>query len=172
MTTAVFPGSFDPPTNGHLSIIKRASKLFDTVDVAIAVNANKQYLFTEEERYRMMEEIIKPYENVTLHLCSELVAQYAKKTGANVLLRGIRNTNDFAYEFDLSLMNHMLNPDIETLFIPTEQRYVIVKSSISTSMTKTNPAIGALKIPATAPAAPPPRPLLTLPRSPTVPRPS
>ena len=77
----------------------------------------------------MMEEIIKPYKNVTLHLCSELVAQYAKKTGANVLLRGIRNTNDFAYEFDLSLMNHMLNPDIETLFIPTEQRYVIVKSS-------------------------------------------
>ncbi|MGI5117607.1 pantetheine-phosphate adenylyltransferase [Treponema sp. SP13] len=129
MTTAVFPGSFDPPTNGHLSIIKRASKLFDTVDVVIAVNANKQYLFTKEERYRMMEEIIKPYENVTLHLCSELVAQYAKKTGANVLLRGIRNTNDFAYEFDLSLMNHMLNPDIETLFIPTEQRYVIVKSS-------------------------------------------
>jgi len=88
MTTAVFPGSFDPPTNGHLSIIKRASKLFDKIDVVIAVNSNKQYLFTEEERCRMMEEIIKPYKNVTLHLCSELVAQYAKKTGANVLLRG------------------------------------------------------------------------------------
>jgi pantetheine-phosphate adenylyltransferase len=129
MTTAVFPGSFDPPTNGHLSIIERASQLFDSIDVVIAVNADKKYLFTREERFAMMTELIKPFENVSLHICDELIVNYAKKTGAKVLLRGIRNTNDFAYEFDLSLMNHTLNPDVETLFIPTEQRYVIVKSS-------------------------------------------
>jgi pantetheine-phosphate adenylyltransferase len=129
MTTAVFPGSFDPPTNGHLSIIERASQLFDSIDVVIAVNADKKYLFTREERFDMMTELIKPLQNVSLHICDELIVNYAKKTGAKVLLRGIRNTNDFAYEFDLSLMNHTLNPDVETLFIPTEQRYVIVKSS-------------------------------------------
>jgi pantetheine-phosphate adenylyltransferase len=129
MTTAVFPGSFDPPTNGHLNIIQRACKLFDQIDVVIAVNAQKQYLFTQQERFEMMAELIKTYPNVTLHICSELIVNYVKKTGAKVLLRGIRNTNDFAYEFDLSLMNHTLNPDVETLFIPTEQKYVIVKSS-------------------------------------------
>lgn len=129
MTSAVFPGSFDPPTNGHLSIIKRASELFDRIDVVIAVNAGKTYLFSQEERFDMMSELIKPYPNVSLHICNELIVNYARKTGAKVLLRGIRNTNDFAYEFDLSLMNHTLNPDVETLFIPTEQKYVIVKSS-------------------------------------------
>ena len=129
MTTAVFPGSFDPPTNGHLSIIQRACQIFDWIDVVIAVNADKKYLFTQEERFGLMSELLKPYKNVSLHICNELIVNYAKKTGAKVLLRGIRNSNDFAYEFDLSLMNHTLNPDIETLFIPTEQKYVIVKSS-------------------------------------------
>ena len=129
MTTAVFPGSFDPPTNGHLSIIKRASILFDKIDVVIAVNSDKKYLFSQDERFAMMSELIKPYPNVSLHICNELIVNYAKKTGAKVLLRGIRNTNDFAYEFDLSLMNHTLNPEVETLFIPTEQKYVVVKSS-------------------------------------------
>src|SRR5574344_1952141 len=129
MTTAVFPGSFDPPTNGHLSIIKRASVLFDKIDVVIAVNSDKKYLFSQDERFSMMSELIKPYPNVSLHICNELIVNYAKKTGAKVLLRGIRNTNDFAYEFDLSLMNHTLNPEVETLLIPTEQKYLIVKSS-------------------------------------------
>lgn len=129
MTTAVFPGSFDPPTNGHMSIIRRATLIFDRIDVVIAVNADKKYLFSQEERFSMMAELLKPYSNVSLHICNELIVNYAKKTGAKVLLRGIRNTNDFAYEFDLSLMNHTLNSDIETLFIPTEQKYVIVKSS-------------------------------------------
>ncbi|MBP3710627.1 MAG: pantetheine-phosphate adenylyltransferase [Treponema sp.] len=129
MTTAVFPGSFDPPTNGHLSIIKRASKLFDKIDVAIAVNAAKQYLFSQEERYAMMAEIVKPFSNVSIHICNELIVQYAQKVGANVLLRGVRSIHDFSSEFDLSLMNNMLNPEIETLFIPTEQKYVVVRSS-------------------------------------------
>ncbi len=129
MSIAVFPGSFDPPTYGHLNIIERASRLFETLDVVVAVNPDKKYLFSADERVAMMKTLTEPYRNVTVHLWDKLIVEYAEKVKANVLLRGIRNTNDFAYEFDLSLMNHNLNSNIETLFIPTEQRYVIVKSS-------------------------------------------
>ncbi|MDE6704393.1 MAG: pantetheine-phosphate adenylyltransferase [Treponemataceae bacterium] len=129
MTTAVFPGSFDPPTYGHLNIIERASRLFDNVDVVIAVNAEKKSLFTADERIGLMKVLTDPFANVSVHQWEGLIVNYAKQNGANILLRGIRNANDFAYEFDLSLMNHNLNGAIETLFIPTEQRYSIVKSS-------------------------------------------
>ena len=129
MTTAVFPGSFDPPTYGHLNIIERASKLFDSVDVVIAVNPEKHSLFTAEERLTLIKKLTEQFDNVTVHQWEGLVVNYAKEKKANILLRGIRNTNDFAYEFDLSLVNHTLNPKIETLFIPTEQKYSIIKSS-------------------------------------------
>lgn len=136
MASVVFPGSFDPPTNGHLDIIKRASKLFDSVDVVIAVNVEKQYMFSQDERFAMMSELVKPYENVSVNMCSGLIVDYAKKTGANVLLRGIRNASDCAYEFDLALMNHTLNPDVETIFIPTDQKNSIVKSSAIKELAK------------------------------------
>lgn len=129
MTAAVFPGSFDPPTNGHLDIIARSSRLFDKVDVVIASNESKRYLFTQDERLSMMREIARPFANVSVHVCSGLIVGYAKKTGANVLLRGIRNVNDFSYEFDLALMNHKLDGEIETLFVPTDQKNMIIKSS-------------------------------------------
>ncbi len=77
----------------------------------------------------MMQELIEPFGNVTVHVCSSLIVEYAQKTGAKVLIRGIRGASDFAYEFELSLMNHTLNPDVETLFIPTEQKYLLLKSS-------------------------------------------
>ncbi len=129
MSKAIFPGSFDPPTNGHINIIQRASRLFDELDVVIAVNKSKRCLFSEEERRSMLCELVRPYKNVCVHTYSGLIVDYAQKSGANVLLRGIRNTIDFSYEFDLSLMNHNLNANIETLFIPTEQRYIVLKSS-------------------------------------------
>lgn len=129
MTKAVFPGSFDPPTNGHLNIIKRAAELFDEVDVVIAVNSDKKYLFSEEERLSMLSEIVKAFKNVKVHLWNGLIVEYAEKSGSKVLLRGIRNVSDFSYEFDLSLLNHKLNSSIETLFIPTEQKYLLMKSS-------------------------------------------
>lgn len=129
MTKAVFPGSFDPPTNGHLNIIKRAAELFDEVDVVIAVNSDKKYLFSEEERLSMLSEIVKAFKNVKVHLWNGLIVEYAEKSGSKVLLRGIRNVSDFSYEFDLSLLNHKLNNSIETLFIPTEQKYLLMKSS-------------------------------------------
>lgn len=129
MTKAVFPGSFDPMTNGHINIIQRAAKLFDEVDVVIAVNEDKKYLFSLEERLSLVSELIKPIKNVSVHTCDGLIVDYAKKTGAKVLIRGIRNVNDFSYEFDLSLMNHNLNPSVETLYIPTDQKYILLKSS-------------------------------------------
>lgn len=129
MTTAVFPGSFDPPTYGHLDIIKRASTIFDRIDVVIAVNPDKNYLFDDDERYALLEELTKSLKNVTIHKCNGLIVDYCKKTGASILLRGIRNSNDFSYEFDLSLVNRSLNSEIETIFMPTAQKYFLIRSS-------------------------------------------
>lgn len=129
MRKAVFAGSFDPPTNGHLDIIERAAKLFDLIDVVISVNPEKNYLFSQEERLSMLKELISKFDNVTVHAYSGLIVNYAKQVDANVLIRGVRSTNDFAYEFDLALMNQSLNPDIETVFLQSKEEYTIVKSS-------------------------------------------
>ena len=129
MSVALFPGSFDPPTYGHLNVIERASRIFDKTDVVISENPEKNCLFSAGERLLMMKTLVEPYANVTVHTWDKLIVEYAKKVGAKVLIRGIRNASDFSYEFDLSLMNRSLNPNIETLFIPTETRFVIVKSS-------------------------------------------
>lgn len=129
MNKAVFAGSFDPPTNGHLDIIHRASRLFESVDVVISVNPNKKYLFSEEERFELVTKLVENYPNVTVHTWQGLIVNYAKECGARVLLRGIRSTNDFAYEFDLAHMNQNLNPEIETMFLPTKEKFAIIKSS-------------------------------------------
>lgn len=136
MIKVVFPGSFDPPTNGHLSIIRKASELFDEVDVVIAVNPDKKYMFTQEERVEMMEEIVRPFKNVQVHVCNDLIVKYAERTGAKVLLRGIRNAVDFTYEFELSMLNQSLSSGIQTLFIPTEQKYMLLKSSVVKELLK------------------------------------
>ena len=94
MTKAVFPGSFDPMTNGHINIIQRAAKLFDEIDVVIAVNDDKKYLFSTEERLSLVQELIMPFRNVSVHVWDGLIVEYAKQTGAKVLIRGIRNMND------------------------------------------------------------------------------
>lgn len=129
MVKAVFPGSFDPPTFGHLNVIERASSLFEEIDVVVAVNPEKTYLFSAEERVQMLSELTATYKNVQIHTWNSLIVDYAVKCNANVLLRGIRNATDFAYEFDLSLINHSLDSRIDTVFIPCEQKYVTIKSS-------------------------------------------
>ena len=129
MIKAVFPGSFDPPTNVHLDIIQRASKLFDDVDVLISVNPNKNYMFSEQERLEMLQELLKDYKNVQIHIWEGIVVNYAKEVGAKVLIRGIRSTNDFSYEFELAHMNQNLNPQIETMFLPSKEKWGVVKSS-------------------------------------------
>lgn len=129
MVKAVFAGSFDPPTNGHLDIIQRASKLFESIDIVVSINPEKKYMFSDEERISMMQELIKGYKNVTVHGYKGLIVNYCKQVGAKVLVRGVRSSNDFGYEFDLALMNQNLNPDIETIFFQTKEKYTIVKSS-------------------------------------------
>ena len=129
MIKAVFPGSFDPPTNGHLDIIQRASKLFDNLDVVISVNPNKQYMFSEEERLDMLGQLLKDYKNVQIHVWEGLIVNYAKEHDAKVLIRGIRSANDFSYEFELAHMNQNLNPQIETMFLPSKEKWGVVKSS-------------------------------------------
>lgn len=129
MITAVFPGTFDPPTYGHLNIIERTCRLFDRIDVAISINPDKTCLFSAEERLAMLKELTRGFDNVQVHTCNTLIVDYCRAVGAKVLLRGIRNTNDFSYEFDLSLMNKSLNGEVETLLVPTEQRYFLIRSS-------------------------------------------
>ena len=129
MVKAVFAGSFDPPTNGHLDIIKRASGLFDSVDVVVSVNPEKKYMFSQDERLEMMKNLISDFKNVSVHAYEGLIVNYAKEVNAKVLVRGVRSANDFAYEFDLALMNQNLNNNIETVFLQSKEKYTIVKSS-------------------------------------------
>ena len=129
MVKAVFAGSFDPPTVGHLAIIKRASGLFESVDVVVSVNPEKHTMFSEEERVQFLKELIKPFNNVSVHSYKGIIVNYAKEVGAKVLVRGVRSANDFGYEFELALMNQNLNPDIETVFLQSKEKYAIVKSS-------------------------------------------
>ena len=129
MVKAVFAGSFDPPTNGHLDIIKRASKLFNTIDVVVSVNPDKHYMFTQEERLEMLQKLTAEYKNVSVHIYEGLIVNYAKQVGAKVLVRGVRSSNDFGYEFELAQMNQNLNPEIETVFLQSKERFTIVRSS-------------------------------------------
>jgi len=129
MAIALFPGSFDPPTYGHLNIIERARTIFDKIDVVIAVNKSKKYLFTEEERLSMIKELVSDWDNVTVHTSSKLIVDYAHENKASVLLRGVRNFSDFSYEFDLSLLNKGLASDIETVFLPTDPDFFVLRSS-------------------------------------------
>lgn len=130
MIKAVFPGTFDPPTLGHLNIIERSSKLFDQLDVLVSVNPDKKTLFSDLERLNMLLELTKDFSNVSVHIWNSLVVEYCRKEKVKFLVRGVRNSMDFANEFDLSLMNKQLDSEIETLFLPTEQKYFLVRSSI------------------------------------------
>lgn len=129
MKTAVFPGSFDPPTNGHMNIISRATDIFDEIYVVVAVNSQKRYSFSAEERYSMMVELCRDYPNVHVHVWDQLIVAFAQKMDAKVLLRGVRALADFNYEFELSMLNRGLNADIETLFMPTDPKYFVLRSS-------------------------------------------
>jgi len=129
MIKAVFAGSFDPPTFGHLNIIERAQKLFSEIHVVIAVNNNKSYCFSGEERLEMIQKLVSGWDNVSVHLWDSLIVDYAKKIKADVLIRGVRNDNDFLYEFDLAMMNKSLNPQIETLFLVPEPKFFVLRSS-------------------------------------------
>jgi len=129
MIKAVFPGSFDPPTFGHLNIIERASSLFDELLVVVAVNRQKTGLFAPEERRDLLVELLDGHANVSVHLCDVLIVEFARTHGCRVLVRGVRSVPDFSYEFELSIMNNGLNPEIETIFMPTDPKFFVLRSS-------------------------------------------
>lgn len=129
MLIAVLPGSFDPPTNGHMNLIHRASGIFAKIHVVIAVNPRKGYLFTGDERKVLMEELVSDYKNVEVHLWDKLIVDFAQEAGANVLIRGVRALADFGYEFELAMTNKTLSPEIETIFMPTDPKYFVLRSS-------------------------------------------
>ena len=129
MRRAMLPGSFDPPTMGHINIIERTSRLFDELYVVVANNIHKTYLFTAEERVGMLEECLRHLTNVKVVSFSGLMAIYAKENDIDVMVRGVRAQADFNYEFELAQNNMCLNPDVETLFIPTDHKYFLLHSS-------------------------------------------
>jgi pantetheine-phosphate adenylyltransferase len=130
MFTVILPGTFDPPTNGHLNILHRASRMFDAVEVVVAANPGKDHLFTLEERLLMVKSLARGLSNVTVSPWAGLIVEFAEKIGVRVILRGVRALADFDYEFELSLMNKSLNSRIETIFMPTDQKYSVLRSSV------------------------------------------
>ena len=126
---AAFPGSFDPPTSGHINVIERAAALFGELVVVVAENKQKKYLFSAEERASMIRELVKDHKNVTVTVCDCLIVDYIKKMGIKLLIRGVRGIEDFSYEFELSMMNRTLDPEIETIFMTTDPEFFVIRSS-------------------------------------------
>ncbi|MDP3181189.1 MAG: pantetheine-phosphate adenylyltransferase [Desulfobaccales bacterium] len=127
---AVYPGSFDPITNGHLDLIQRGLKIFDHIIVSVATNRFKQSLFSIEERMEMVRISLQDTPNVTIDTFNGLLVEYAKQQNARAILRGLRAVTDFEYEFQLAMMNRRLDPEIETVFLMTGLRWVFLSSSI------------------------------------------
>lgn len=127
---AICPGSFDPITNGHLDIIQRGSTIFDEVIVAIFNNSAKSSLFTVEERAELIQQSTKHLPNVRVDTSDDLLVDYAKAQKANAILRGLRAVSDFEYEMQITSMNKKLEPDIETIFMMTNNQYSFLSSSI------------------------------------------
>ncbi|HHV63859.1 MAG TPA: pantetheine-phosphate adenylyltransferase [Peptococcaceae bacterium] len=126
---AVYPGTFDPVTNGHLDILNRALALFDRIIVGVASESNKNTLFTLEERQELFRHEVRGLDNVEVTAFSGLTVEFARKYGAVALIRGLRAMTDFEYEFQLALMNKKLAPDIETVFLMTKSEYSFISSS-------------------------------------------
>ena len=127
---AIYPGSFDPITNGHLDLIQRGLKIFDEIIVAIAVNPVKQPLFTIEERVDLIREVLKDQPRVRIDHFTGLLVDFVRRQNTNVILRGLRAVSDFDYEFQLALMNRRLAPEIETIFLMTSLKWVFLSSTI------------------------------------------
>ena len=130
MKIAIYPGSFDPVTSGHLNIIRRAAGIFDRLIVCVMVNGGKNPMFTLEERVELIRRITRDMPNVEVDCSSELLANYAKRKGRCVIVKGLRATSDFENEFQMALINHNINPDLDTMFLTAEHQYTYLSSSI------------------------------------------
>jgi pantetheine-phosphate adenylyltransferase len=127
---AIYAGSFDPPTFGHLDLVERASKLFPQVIVALGINRARSALFTVEERFGLMKQICLPYSNVRVETFGGLLVDYGKQVGARVVVRGLRAGTDFEYELQIAHANADLRPEIDTVFLPTRTNYGFISASL------------------------------------------
>ena len=138
MRKVIYPGTFDPVTNGHIDIIKRAKALFDSVAVTVAINPSKTSLFSIEERVQMLKESLKDFDNITVESFDGLVVDYAHKVGAIGIIRGLRAVSDFEYEFQMALMNRKLASDLATIFLMPHEKYTYLNSSIIRNLASLN----------------------------------
>ena len=129
MTTAIYPGSFDPITLGHLNLIKRASRVFDRLIVCVMVNHEKSPLFSVEERMDQIRRVTAKFDNVEVDCSDELVANFARTKGASAIIRGLRALSDFEKECQMAVFNKKINPDIDTFFLAASEKYMYLSSS-------------------------------------------
>lgn len=133
---AIYPGTFDPLTIGHFDLAERASKMFNTLYVGVSTNATKKTLFTLDERIDLAKNALKSFDNIIVEGFDGLLVDYAKKIGANYIIRGMRAVSDFEYEFQLSLMNRKLNNNIETIFMMPSQENIFLSSTLIKDIAK------------------------------------
>ena len=129
MKIAIYPGSFDPITSGHLNIIRRAANIFDRLIVCVMVNHSKKPMFTRDERVEMIQRVVGDIQNVEVDSSDELLAEYAKRKGSCVIVKGLRAGSDFENEFQMALINHKINPTLDTMFLTAEHQYMYLSSS-------------------------------------------
>ncbi len=134
MKIAIYPGSFDPITLGHLNIIKRAAAAFDKVIVCVLVNSEKHGLFTPEERVELIRKVVRKLDNVEVDSSAILLADYAREKGARVLVKGLRAISDFEKEFQMAVINGKLNPELDTVFFPSSEKYTFLSSTVVKEM--------------------------------------
>ena len=129
MKIAIYPGSFDPITSGHLNIIRRAARIFDKLIVCVMVNGTKSPMFTQEERAEMVRRVTQDIPNVEVDISRDLLAEYARKKGSCVIVKGLRAGSDFENEFSMAIINNKINPDLDTMFLTAEHQYMYLSSS-------------------------------------------
>ena len=129
MKIAIYPGSFDPVTSGHLNIIRRVANIFDKLIVCVMVNAGKNPMFTLEERVDLIRRVTDDIPNVEVDSSNALLAEYAKEKGSCVIVKGLRAGSDFENEFQMALINHKINPNLDTMFLTAEAQYMYLSSS-------------------------------------------
>ena len=129
MKVAIYPGSFDPVTSGHLNIIRRAAKIFDKLIVCVMVNSGKSPMFNQQERVDMIRRVTQDLDNVEVEFSTELLAEYARRKGSCVIVKGLRAGSDFENEFQMALINHKINPSLDTMFLTSEHQYMYLSSS-------------------------------------------